>query len=480
MNRDRPLAAPYPIEAFHALVGDACRDILQYSKAPDAICGMSLIGAMAMTLQAGFDVETPVGQRRPLSVNTMTIADSSDRKSAVDGLVLAPFHERQERFDAEYEVDMARYKSEIRAWKYHTADFKRRLAKEHIGMEGAEAYSRALEAHLTTEPKQPIHRRLLHEDLTPGALFEALSGDGESIAIVTDEGDVVFKSRAMANLGLLNRIYDGARSIPRNRVATGSKVIRNPRMSMSIMTQQEALTDYLDRRGDLARGSGHLARYLFGMPESTKGSRHIWFGYVPTFDGLAAFHGRVNEILDRQDRRRDAGCTDRELIQFSEDGKRAWVNFYNDVEEQLKPWGALRQIPDFASKAMEMVARLAAILHCFTAQEGKISVDTLQRAVALVNWHLIEFHRIFCPPPKIHQDVHKLLCYLQSNYLNYGVTSALRNELLRNGPVRPRENFEPALHQLLATGYARLRIEEKTKRRVVDLNPQAFASQSQL
>lgn len=480
MNDDRPPAAPYPTGAFPALVGDACRDILLFNKAPDAICGMSLISAMAMTCQAGFDVETPVGQRKPLSLNTMTIAESGDRKSGVDGLVLAPFHERQERFDAAYEVEMARYEVELRAWKYLTADLKRRLAKEHIGLDGAEAYSRAMEAHLSTEPKRPRERQLLHEDLTPDTLFEALSGDGESIAIVTDEGDVVFRSRAMANLGLLNRIYDGARSIPRSRVATGKSVIRNPRMSMSIMTQQEVLADYLERRGDLARGSGHLARYLFGMPESTKGFRAIYFGYVSTFHGLDAFHNRVNEMLDRQEDRRRAGCSDREIIRFSEDAKRAWVASYNGVEGQLAPWGWLRSIPDFASKAMEMVCRLAAILHCFTAQEGQISVDTLERAMTLVNWHLYEFHRIFCPPPKLHRDVDKLVRYVRNNYLNYGVNTALRNELLRNGPVRQRENFEPALHQLLATGYAMLRVEEKTKRRVIDFNPQAFGAMSQL
>ena len=70
MNSDRPPAAPYPIAAFPALVGDACRDILQYNKAPDAIIGMSLISAMAMTCQAGFDVETPVGQRAALAVTS--------------------------------------------------------------------------------------------------------------------------------------------------------------------------------------------------------------------------------------------------------------------------------------------------------------------------------------------------------------------------------------------------------------------------
>lgn len=472
MNGNRPPAPPYPINAFHSLVRDACNEVWGHTKAPDAICGMSFLSVMAMACQAGFDVETPVGQHKPLSIYTMTIAEPGDRKTPVDGLVMAPFHERQERFDAAHEAAMARFEAETRAWKHLTADVKRRLAKQY--RDDAEGYSRALEAHLATEPMPPIQRRLLCEDLTAEALFEALSGDGQSLAIVTDEGDIVFRSRAMANLGVLNRIYDGARSIPRDRVVGGARVIRNPRMSISIMTQPKVLDEYLERKGDLARGSGHLARYLVGMPESTKGFRAIWSGVNSNLTLLESFHRRVNEMLDAQEIRRDTGCYGRELIRFSEDAKREWIYIHNDVEEKLKPWGWLRQIPDFASKSMEMIARVAAILHCFTAQEGLISVDTLQRAVTLVDWHLFEFHRIFCPPPQSRNDAHTLYCYLQSHYWNYGMQSALRNELLRNGPIRPRENFEPALHQLQATGHVSLRIDEKSKRRIVDLNPNAF------
>ncbi len=472
MNGNRPPAAPYPINAFHNLISDACNEVLFHIKAPDAVCGMSFLSVMAMACQAGFDVETPVGQRKPLSLYTMTIAEPGDRKTPVDNLVMAPFHERQEHLDAAHDAAMGRFESEARAWKHLTADIKRRLAKQY--RDDAEGYSLALEAHLASEPVPPIQRRLLREDLTAETLFDALSGNGQSLAIVTDEGDVVFRSRAMANLGVLNRIYDGARSIPRDRVAAGPRVIRNPRMSISIMTQPKVLDDYLERKGDLARGSGHLARYLVGMPESTKGLRAIWWGMTPSLACLEVFHERVNQMLDAQEKRRDAGCHERELIRFSEDAKREWIRVHNSVEEMLLPWGWMRQIPDFASKSLEMIARVAAILHCFTCQDGDISVDTLQRALAIMNWHLFEFHRIFCPPPQSRNDAHTLYCYLQSHYWNYGMRSALRNELLRNGPIRPRENFEPALHQLQATGHVFLRIDEKSKRRIVDLNPSAF------
>ena len=116
----------------------------------------------------------------------------------------------------------------------------------------------------------------------------------------------------------------------------------------------------------------------------------------------------------------------------------------------------LHDMKDFASKAMEIAGRVAALLHKFSGQEGKISVDTFKRACTIVDWHLHEFKRIFSPQQAvshIHIDARALGEYLASKYASAGWAMAKRNDVLREGPIRPVSRFELALKHLVMIGH---------------------------
>src|SRR5690606_33063492 len=129
--------------------------------------------------------------------------------------------------------------------------------------------------HAKLKPKKPKLRGVVRSDITQRAIMDALEGDGESIVIMTDDGELLFKSGAMTNLGLLNIFWDLPKAMSLDRADQEHVTVMNPRVSLFIMTQEEVLNAYRENRGKLAKGSGHWARYLVGFPRSTKGTRWV-------------------------------------------------------------------------------------------------------------------------------------------------------------------------------------------------------------
>jgi hypothetical protein len=310
--------------------------------------------------------------------------------------------------------------------------------------------------------------------------MEALQGDGESIAISIDEGHVYFKSAASSSFGLLNRLWDSPDSLNLNRADLEFLFAKNPRGSVCIMTQSAPFKGYLEKRGTVARGSGHWARYLVAWPQSTQGYRSVKPG-EQVWKYLPKFHGRVSELLEKYRIMIESGKVERETIEFSEEANARWYELAAQAEGMLRPGEYLSDINDFASKIMEIVARLAAAMHYFNNEGGKITYDTLQRAFALVHWHIEEFKRLFSPQSIISQDMIDTQDVLKSLrnriWKGYGSNSFVpKNMFLRYGPVRNRDRLNIALDNLAAQSAIAIDKAPKNKELYIYLNDNYFGS----
>ena len=81
------------------------------------MCGNSVLAAVTLAVQAQRDVELPGGGRKPLTAIFVSVADSGERKSAVDRLALAPVYRIEEEWRAEYADAHRRYLNDKEAWK---------------------------------------------------------------------------------------------------------------------------------------------------------------------------------------------------------------------------------------------------------------------------------------------------------------------------------------------------------------------------
>jgi hypothetical protein len=445
-----PNTKPYPVEAFHFLIANTIRELQDKVKAPDALAAMSCLTAMSVSCQGLIDVKSPSGQVRPVSLDLLCLAESGERKSTLDNLASVALHAADDMRAGRYQISLEEYFVEKRVWSAITEALERELKKAAVAGEPIDDIKHRLVEHLRKEPVKPRLRRMMRQRMADRAFMEALQGDGESIGLTTDEGGITLNGKAMGSLGLKNSTWDGARQLSWDGAEGSHIVVKNPRVTLSVMVQPAVLAEYLSRHGDKARGSGFWARHLVAMPASTQGFRFIRY-IEDTWHHLPKFHERVTELLREYDDMISKGLVQRKIIEFSEEAIARWIDMVNQTEAMLQPYGYLNDIKDFASKAMEIAVRVAALLHHFTKQEGKITVDTLNRAIDIVEWHLHEFKRLFSPQyqaPSDQIDAAALERYLLTHYYSKGVSAAPRNSVLRNGPVRPVAAFRAALDHL--------------------------------
>ena len=468
---------PYPLHKFHLLVGDAARELKWNLKAPDALIGMSLLATMSASCQSLIDVKLPTGQIRPVSLNIMTIAESGERKTTVDRLVGQPLYDHDDVLLEQYEKDVACYEKAYLLWE----DTRRALHKKRSKLisqgKCIDDINMTLDEHQAHEPLQPRRRQVVRTDMTGRAFADALQGESEAIAIMSDEGDILLRSDAMRQLGMLNAAWDGA-SLKLDRAEGKSVLARNPRVTLSIRTQPAVIREYLERKGEHARGSGHFARYLVGWPATTQGSRFL-NTVEPDWDALNRFHRRVEDLLKTRADQVRGGMMGRVTMEFTDEAKAEWIKLANETESDLHHQGRLHDIADFGSKACEIVGRVAAVLHYFSMQDGSIDADTLDRAIAIVGWHLDEFKRLFSDGSEVsiaHADAQLLARYLHEHVWQAGGNYMRRNDLLSVGPVRLRKKrrLDPALDVLIASQAVWIS-QDQSKKRFVNLVSGFFA-----
>jgi len=476
MNQLTSAQLMYPSDAFPPAVRGPYSEMLRNSMAPEAMVAMALVAVMSTALQGIVDVRMPLGSVGPVVVNGTVIADSGERKTWVFSRLTRAIYDFDAYQAEKYQVDLASYKVKMCSWKAIESGYIskiRKLAKEGKSVEPVE---QKLEAHATTKPVKPRSRKILHDNITPKALMEALEGDGESISFLATEGGIFLKGGALEQMELLNECWSGAQAVSIDRANGESLLIRNPRVTIAYMVQQGVLDEYERRHGSLAHSSGHWARYLVAKPASTQGGRFI-YSTEQVWEHLPIFHERVRKLLDEYARRVGSGKVERMIVQFSADAKVRWRDAANWVESQLSPGAYLSDIKDCGSKIMEIAGRLAALLHCFTIDVdqvisgdlGEISMATLESALSISVWHMHEFKRIFVPQSLITQaeaDAQLLERKLYADVWSKGLPFIRKNWVLQYGPLREKKRLDAALDVLIAMGRVWIHAGQKREKYV--------------
>jgi len=471
----------YPINCFYPSMELAMREVIAAIQAPDAMVAMEFFSNMSIAAQGIYDVRLPTGKLCPLSLALLTIADPGERKTAVHRCVGAPVFSLEEAQAEKYKAKLSQYEVELAGWKSMQSILKRKLSKLVQDEKPTDGMLQQMAAHQQSKPVKPKRRRMIHQGTTLRATIEALEGDGESIGFVSDEGDVIARGGVFSELGVLNSAWDGS-MLSLDRSKGVSIVAQNPRLTLSCMMQPEVFNRLLGRRGAMMRGSGHWARYLVAWPVSTQGSRFIK-SLQNQWTHLPVFHERLSDLLNEYGTRIESGKMTRTVLELSEDATMTWIELVNETESLIGPWGELQDIKDFASKVVEIMVRVAGLLHVFAKKgeevlEDKISAATLKRAVSIVSWHVSEFQRIFSiefQMPQAVADAQTLENYLHERYWCKNVSWVKKNVVLNKGPVRPVERLDAALAMLISNAKVAERLKAK-RTTYIELNPAYFST----
>lgn len=471
---------PYPHHAFPYLMRQAIEEVQRNIQAPHALVSMAVLGATSLACQGLISVKLPTGKECPVSLNLLCIAESGERKSTVDALIYQAFHRADQRAAAQYKTALESYRADMNLWAMEKAVLQRSPSTRSRGSESLEDPVAERLAHANREPSPPRLRQFIRENITSRAITQALEGTNESIGLITDEGDVLFRTDAMRHVGTLNRVWDSPALLPLDRVKGDHLYVSRPCVTVSIQSQSAVVTKHFTKHADTARGSGHLARYLIAWPTSTQGWRVVQTG-EHVWEHLPQLQARFTELIEAYVNAIESGIVTRQVIEFSADAKARWFQQAATTEWMLRPGDYLHDLHDFGSKAMEIVTRVAALLHHASGEEGKISLDTLERAIAIVGWHVDEAKRLFSADfaqPQDQVDAKAICAYLRHRVWAGPSSNSwiAKNLVLRNGPIRDRSRLNAALDYLVQVGAVWIGVAPVNKRKFVNLHNAFFSS----
>jgi len=220
------------------------------------------------------------------------------------------------------------------------------------------------------------------------------------LRIISDEGartvggNAMLPENQLKTISTLSNIWD-ARPTVRIRAGDGVLSIDGKRVCLHLM-MQPSVAPILFASQDV-QGQGFLWRCLPVWPATLSGSREYAHEDVYGDEDYQRF---VNAIMScfrepwpvKQDEKSEL---DPRRLYLTQNAKRLWVAFYNEIEQKRGPEGPYSMISSFASRVPEHAVRVAGVLTLVgNVNAPQISECEMLQGIELASWYLREVIRI--------------------------------------------------------------------------------------
>jgi Protein of unknown function (DUF3987) len=355
---------PFPMDALPAVLGEYGRVIQRCTQAPDAIVGNSMLAAASLAVQPYANVVLPYGASVPASLYLVTVAESGERKSAVDRLAL----------HAHAAFEKAKSDEQREAIEQHNRLDKK--AKETATMPRESVF-------LASDPTVEGLCKLLHAGLPSIGVFSAeggrfLGGHGMS------------EETALRTAAGLSLFWDGS-PVDRVRSGDGASKLFGRRVALHMMAQPRATFTWLSN--PVLRDQGLFSRCLVAYPTSTAGTRMFRNEKAEDTTAAAAYVARMSELLADNWPINEFHELKPQHMGIGGPARSLWINVHNQFERGIA--GDLKTIRGLASKAAEHMGRIACVLTLIADPTATaVTEEAMQRAAVLMEFYLGEALRL--------------------------------------------------------------------------------------
>lgn len=391
--REIPAGEPYPVHALGPLQ-EAVQAVQGLTLAPVAIPAASALTVAALAVQGHVDVETLSGPR-PVSLYALTIAQSGERKTSCDDLLMAGLRAFEKAQAATQRDSVASWENAYALWK---GERDRILADARRGKgEKRTAAQADLEA-MGKEPAAPPNpSRLVGGQSSQGVTRQFRDGM-PTLGLFSDEGGkflggfAMSSENRMATMAALNDAWQGS-PIRVSLAGEGSYALFGRRLSLHLMAQPGVARTFLS--DPMAADTGFLSRCLICEPPSTIGTR---LQSMVRQDGFAlpAFSARLSAILEAH---LPMDAETRELqprvIPLSPKAREMLAAFADHIEAAQASGGEYATITGAASKAAEQAARIAGVMTAWAALDTpEVVPQAMADAITLTQYYISEARRL--------------------------------------------------------------------------------------
>lgn len=467
----------YPIDALPIVIRNAVKEVLDFTQCPPALAACSALSALSLAAQHLANVSRAEGLTSPVSLYTLAIAESGERKTSVDKHFTSSISS-WESYQAELlKDDIKRQQVNHQSWQMQFEGLKQKIKETSKQQKPTDTLTKQLLNLKHDEPEAIRVPRLIYGDVTPEQLGFSLAKGWPSAGVLSSEAGIVFGSHgmsgdsAMRSMAMLNVLWEGGK-LNIDRRTSESYSVHGARLTMGLAVQADTVKNFFDNSKQLARGTGFAARFLIAWPESTQGNR-LYKEPPKSWPHLSNFNKRITDLLDRLPKLNDAGGITPKTLNFTPDAKEAWIAFHDEVETALSHDGDMADLRDVASKAADNVARLAALFHLFKYNDTEsINAELVEAASDIVTWHLFEAKRFLqqiATPSHIANAI-KIDQYILRYCSEHKTDFIQQNHIRKHGAIRDTKLLKEALNELIESNRIKIFLDGRTS--IVQVNPE--------
>lgn len=456
----------FPVDKLPKEFQDAVEGYRGETQAPVELLVSLILSSASSSIQDSVVVHVREGLEYKPTLYVIIVAPSGERKTFSFNLITSAIRTVQHELTSEYIEKQRIFNRDVEIWKVEESMAKKSLKdaiKHGLDPTPSKTNYRLIK---DAEPVKPIHRKLIFNDITIAGVKKQLGSGNRSFSIMSDEAGRILSMDFMKETSDLNDLWSrGALSMERG---TGNGIqIDDASVGLTLMVQPRTFHRFLANNGEMARDSGFFARCLIAVCESTQGTRFKEHCKQVNNKALKWFDERITTLLHQGIERRTLG-KERYVIKLSKEALVFWELVDSSLEPHLAPGGQLEAYRDYASKFVEHMTRLAAVIEVFlNGYESTISISSMLSAYDIANWYFDNFIQLMGAYDMANQRSHarildewlRINLFLKDEYriekrrLRQYVTSVLRSKAL----------LDPALNQLVLDNRVRVYKEGRTE-----------------
>ncbi len=452
--REIPLGEAYPVAALGPL-RDAVEAVQDVTQAPVGIAAQSALSVASLAVQGFADIET-LGGDAPCSLFCLTIAESGERKSSCDRLLMRGIRDHERAQGETFRAEFSEHEVAREIW----AGRRKRMMSEAAGADKIKAASAEADLRaLGPEPRPPLRPNVTAQEPTFEGLLKLYQIGRPALGLFSDEaggfigGHAMNRDNRLKTISGLSQLWNGD-TVNRIRSGDGASDYPGRRLAMHLMAQPVAARPLL--ADPQASGQGFLARFLITEPPSLIGTR-LRRGHAPASDmTLAAFTARLAAILETP---MPTGDNPQELtprrLPLSQGARELLWRFYEAVEAAQGQGCEMEHVRAYGSKAAEQAGRIAGVLTLWADLDAPdVTPQAMGWGISLAQFYLGEARRL-AEAGLVSEETakaEKLRRWLVESWPHDDVTPS---EILNRGPnaLRERKALSGPLNMLVKAGH---------------------------
>lgn len=385
----------FPLDALPPILKETVLAINDIVQAPIPLCVQSVLSAVNLAVQGHINIKNHVGEVKPTSCYFLTIAESGERKTSCDEMVLKEFRAYEENLRKQYNIDLFKYNNKQEAWESE----RNRIRKDYQKHKNKSKLEADLN-ELGSSPKPPLTPLLTCPDPTFEGLCALMTESRPSIGIFSSEGGQFISGYSMksenkiATATAFSGLWNEG-EIRRVRKGDGVTILPGKRLCMHLMVQPNIGINFLSDF-DL-KSQGLFSRFLISKPESTMGTRLHQERKDKSNKALDQFSYCLKEILEKKLPTKLISNNELQpkIVEMDDDALKLCIEFSDDIEKKLARGKELESIRGFAGKLVEHACRIAATLAAFDNIDlDKLEYQYMEMGVKIANYYCSEALRL--------------------------------------------------------------------------------------